>query len=117
MDKEKILIPVRLSVVGQTKLKKIMAEDSMDLALTLFSDAVFGNRYRSFLYAPPFHISPHGIRYTTPVLPPGQTRKTHLVIRRDTLRSLRRLTRIGFSVSWIAEEALYFYCQSQSGAA
>ncbi len=103
--------------MGQTKLKKIMAQDSLDLALMLFSDAVFGNRYRSFLHAPPFQISPHGIRYTTPLLPPGQTRKAHLVIRKDTLRYLRRLARIGFSVSWISEEALYFFCSSQKKAA
>lgn len=106
-----ISIYARLSPAGKVYAGQLAQIKKIDFAIEIFVDAVRNSRFRRFMHQPEFYTNGYGKRTTKTVIPEAQRVKTIVYISLKTMRSIRRLTILGHSVSWIVEESLFYYME------
>lgn len=105
---------VKLSPFAAHVLKS-QSQEELELALERFADITRNSRYRDHLYPPRFRTLPNGQRVAALKANRDQTAETVVGFSLNTLRSIGAMRRRNLSLSWIIEEAL-FYFQNESAA-
>lgn len=108
MKKNTIMLNIRL-IPCAAHILTYLSEEEKDLMVDLFLDAMDYGSCRTFFSHPGFSISNIGKRTARTSILQRQNVKSKIYIRLSLFQRIRKYISKGYSVSWIIQEAIYYY--------